>query len=219
MRDRPRAAHKFPSIYSEIERYYTEKALRHVPTALGVDWSCVPTQELRFVQLLRVCDFDGPLSINDLGCGYGGLLAFLAMRFRGKPVDYLGIDLSPAMISQAHQLWAKRPQTKFAVGSTLPRVADYTIASGIFNVKLHQPVALWAQYVQTTLAQMHDCSKRGFAVNFLAPPTANVKCVPELYRAAPDTWRDYCIQAFGAHVTVLADYGMPEYTLLVHIPP
>jgi hypothetical protein len=41
-------------------------------TPLGVDWTCVSTQQLPFVQLLKLCD-TSPASLNDLGCGYGAI--------------------------------------------------------------------------------------------------------------------------------------------------
>lgn len=205
----------FAGLYLDIERYYTQKIKNHGPTPLGVDWSCQPTQELRFVQLLRLCDFAGPFSLNDIGCGYGAMLAFLAKRYRRKPIDYLGVDLSPAMIAQARQRWRMRRDTQFVVANTSPRTADYSVASGIFNVKLDQPEALWTQFIEKTLTAMHATSRRGFAVNFLAPLAEGTASRPELYRAPPALWVRYCEQAFGAAVEVLGNYGMREYSLLV----
>lgn len=205
----------FAGLYLDIERYYTQKIKNHGPTPLGVDWPCLPTQQLRFVQLLRLCDFANPFSLNDIGCGYGAMLAFLAKRHRGKTIDYLGVDLSPAMIAEAHQRWRKRRETKFAVANASPRMADYSVASGIFNVKLNQPEALWTQFIEKTLAAMHATSRRGFAVNFLAPLAEGAVVRPELYRAPPALWTRYCEQTFGAAVEVLENYGMREYSLLV----
>ena len=205
----------FTELHADIRQYYSQKIQRHGPTPLGVDWPCQPTQELRFIQLLRLCDFKAPFSLNDVGCGYGALLAFLAKRHRGKKVDYLGIDLSPAMIAEAHQLWRKRRNTEFIIANTPPRIADYSVASGIFNVKLNQPEALWTQFIEKTLTTMHATSRRGFAVNFLAPLAEGATGKPELYRAPSTLWGRYCEQAFGAAVEVLGSYGMREYTLLV----
>ena len=202
------------SLLAEVGQYYSRKIGTFGATPLGVDWSCVPTQQMRFVHLLKLCNFDAPITLNDVGCGYGALLAFLAKRFRGKAVNYLGIDLSPAMIAHAQVLWRKRQDTAFAVASISPRTADYSIASGIFNVKLTQPVDLWEHFVAKTLADMHATSRRGFAVNFLAPSSAQTPAIPELYSAHPDVWRQHCEQAFNSRVEIIAGYGMREYTLL-----
>lgn len=202
-------------LYLNIEQYYTQKVKTHGATPLGVDWPCLPTQELRFVQILRLCDFAAPFSLNDIGCGYGAMLAFLAKRHRGKTIDYLGVDLSPAMIAKAHQRWRKRSDARFVVANASARMADYSVASGIFNVKLNQPESLWTQFIETTLAAMRTTSRRGFAVNFLAPLAQGATVRPELYRVAPAVWARYCEQAFGAAVEVLENYGMREYSLLV----
>jgi SAM-dependent methyltransferase len=205
-------------VHSAIGRYYTQKVEAYGPTPLGVDWPCRPTQELRFVQLLRLCDFSAPFALNDVGCGYGAMLAFLARRHRRHEISYLGLDLSPAMIAQARQLWRKRGNAEFVLASASPRVADYSIASGIFNVRLDLSDGLWTQFIEETLAAMRASSRRGFAVNFLAPLADDANLKPELYRAPSAFWCGYCEREFGARVEVLDDYGMREYTLLVRTP-
>ncbi len=201
-------------LYAAIERYYTTKVTTHGPTPLGVDWPCTPTQELRFVQLLRLCDFKTPFSLNDIGCGYGAILRLLAQRHRRLPIDYLGVDLSPAMVLQARRLWRQRASTEFMVGNASPRSADYSIASGIFNVQLNQPEAAWLEFIKTTLFAMHATSRLGFAVNFLAPLGDSFVSQQELYRAPAEFWAGYCTDELGMTVEILANYGMREYTLL-----
>lgn len=203
------------TLYDDIDRYYTRKIERHGPTPLGVDWSCVPTQEMRFVQLLKVCQFHSPFTLNDIGCGYGALLAYLSRRHRSKIIDYVGIDLSAAMIAHARRLWQRRARTQFLVSNTSPRVADYSIASGIFNVRLQQPLILWTEFIATVLADMHANSRYGFAVNFLSPVPATATNIPELYRVAPEVWQAHCERVLGAKVEVVCGYGMKEFTLLV----
>lgn len=213
--ENPPVLPQFADLCSDIERYYTGKIARYGPGPLGVDWSCAPTQKLRFVQLLKVCNFDAPFSLADLGCGYGALLEFLAERFHDTTISYQGVDLSPAMISQARHLWAKRPDTGFSVGNELRGMSDYSVASGIFNVKLDQPELQWTGFIQATLAHMYGRSRRGFAVNFLAALADTRQATSEVYRARPELWCDYCERELGAEVTLLNDYGMREFTLLV----
>ncbi|MDP2369618.1 class I SAM-dependent methyltransferase [Rhodoferax sp.] len=204
------------ALHRMVAGYYTDKVTRHGPTPAGVDWSCLPTQEMRFVQLLKLCDFSQPLSLNDIGCGYGALLSYLKKRHRHASIDYLGVDLSAAMITHAKRLFGDRPLTAFEAAPHGTRVADYSVASGIFNVKLDQPLATWEQLVADTLRRMSRSSVRGFAVNFLTPPPAQSRTIPELYYAPSQQWRTHCEQVLGARVEVLPDYGMREYTLLVH---
>ena len=61
------------TVHAGISDYYTGKIKKFGATPLGMDWTCVPTQQVRFIQLLKLCDFTAPFSLNDLGCGYGAL--------------------------------------------------------------------------------------------------------------------------------------------------
>ena len=203
------------AIHDSIRSYYTAKVSRHGATPPGVDWSCVPTQYLRFVQLLKICDFAAPFSLDDIGCGYGALLGYLAEYRAGTAIDYLGIDLAPAMIRRAKRLWRDRPDTVFRVAHASPRIADYSIASGIFNVRLDQPVERWEGFVGETLAEMHAGSRRGFAVNFIGPPAPGEAPQEGLYRAPAEHWIAHCERELGASVELIEAYGMREYTLLV----
>lgn len=196
-----------------VAQYYSKKVQTYGATPHGADWSCLPTQEMRFVQLLKVCKFDAPIRLNDIGCGYGALRTFLGKRYRHKVIDYLGIDISAAMIARAQQRWKNRANTAFEIASGGFRAADYSVASGVFNVKLDLPDAQWERVIRLTLQEMHASSRRGFAVNFLTPVPG---CAPQLYCAPPDVWVGYCERTFQADVALIANYGMREYTLLVH---
>lgn len=196
-----------------IRSYYDAKIERHGPTPAGVDWSCAPTQQLRFVQLLRLCDFSAPFSLDDLGCGYGALLGFMGKRHPRARIDYLGIDLSPSMIREAQQLWQRKRHTAFCVGERSPRLADYAVASGIFNVRIDEPLHLWESFIEETLSGMAAGTQRGFAVNFLALLPQGMEGKPELYRTCPDRWRPLC-EKLGCRVDLLDRYGMREFTLI-----
>ncbi|HSV37003.1 MAG TPA: class I SAM-dependent methyltransferase [Ramlibacter sp.] len=201
-------------LLARVGDYYAARLDAHGPTPLGVDWPCRPTQELRFVQLLKGCDFSAPFSLNDLGCGYGALRTFMAGRWPDAAVDYLGIDLVPGMIRQASRRWRKRPDTHFAEGTRCTRVADHCVASGIFNVKLDLSREAWTRYIQATLTDMWASSRRGFAVNFLTADGEGNGDVAELYRTAPDEWLNFCAQELGVSASILASYGMREFTLI-----
>ena len=210
--DEPSAA-----ILRDVERYYSAKLRRHGATALGVDWSSPMSQRLRFVQLLKVVNWSvAPLSLHDLGCGYGALLDHLRDRHPGAALQYLGSDLSQPMIEQARRLWGACGDARFELATaSLPR-ADYTVASGIFNVCLGHPEAAWERHIAMTLTQMHDASHRGFAVNFMTPRTLVERpaAIGQLYAIEPGHWMAYCAEQLGCEVNCVQDYGMNEFTLL-----
>ncbi|MBX3655080.1 MAG: methyltransferase [Ramlibacter sp.] len=169
---------------------------------------------MRFVQLMKICDWSVPFSINDLGCGYGALLSLVAERWPTATLDYLGVDLAPAMITAARRRWKRRHGTQFEIGSRSPRTADYSVASGLFNVKLDHPQDSWLHFVRTTLRQLHATSRKGFAVNFLAA-SSGVEFAPELFATNSSDWENFCRNDLDAVVQTIDDYGMREFTLLV----
>jgi SAM-dependent methyltransferase len=201
-------------VHARIEAYYADKVARHGATPRGVDWTCIATQELRFVQLLKLCDFSRPFSLNDVGCGYGALTGFLGRRHPVTEVDYLGIDLSRAMISRARRRNRGIAGRRFVVGSDIPRVADYTVASGVMNVMLDHPRALWEEFVADTLRRMRASSRCGFAVNFMAEKPDRSETAG-LYRTDPRQWASFCRQTLGCAVEIVDGYGMREFTVLV----
>jgi SAM-dependent methyltransferase len=198
-----------------VERHYGDTLREHGATPRGADWESLAAQQMRFVQLLRVCGAEQSFSLNDLGCGYGALLDLLADRYSGRAIDYLGIDLSAPMVAAARRLWRGRDDVRFAQGTACPRVADYSVASGIFNVKLDQPIDAWERYVGDTLRGLLDASRLGFAVNFLLPPAPGAPAVPQLYCTLPEPWLVFCRDTLGAQAALAPDYAMREFTLLV----
>jgi len=201
-------------VHARIEAYYTDKISRHGVGPRGVDWTCTATQELRFVQLLKLCDFSRPFSLNDIGCGYGALVGFLARRHPEADIDYLGVDLSPAMISRARHRHRGAQGRRFLAGNEIPRIADYALASGVMNVMLDHPRALWEEFVADTLRRMHAASRRGFAVNFMADKLDGT-ATEGLYCTDPSRWILFCEQTLGCVVEIVGGYGMREFTLLV----
>lgn len=204
-------------VHADIARYYSERVLRYGSTPLGVDWTCIASQELRFVQLMKLCDFSVPFSLNDVGCGYGALVGYLARRYSNPRIGYLGIDLVEPMISRARRLWRAHNWATFVTRKASPRSADFSVASGIFNVKLDQPRHRWERFVALTLDDMHATSRKGFAVNFMVarPGRAGDRRGRSLYRSAPEKWSRHCEQEFGSSVEILDGYGQQEFTLLV----
>ena len=193
--------------------YYTQKLHRHGATPAGADWASAMGQALRFALLLKLCDFSAPFSLNDVGCGYGGLLDYLQDRHPESGIDYLGLDVSAAMVACAAQRWQRRANTRFVEGSQAPRIADYAIASGIFNIVPPDAAAGWTQVVASTLSEMHATARHGFAVNFMraAPGKADQ---PGLYRTHPGPWIVYCEQTMDAAVTLVECHALGEFTLL-----
>jgi SAM-dependent methyltransferase len=183
------------------------------PTARGADWNSRQSQELRFSQLTRIIVPKSRFSVIDYGCGYGALIPFLLRRF--SAFQYLGFDWSAAMIAEATRLYGQLRNCRFVTGGELSEKADYTVASGIFNVKLDHPEPVWKEYVIDTLHRMDGLSEAGFSFNILTG-----YCDPEykrsdLFYADPCFFFDYCKRKFSKQVALLHDYGLYDFTILV----
>jgi SAM-dependent methyltransferase len=193
-----------------VDAYYTARIREHGPTARGVDWNSAESQALRFDQLLSVCCWSGPFSINDFGCGYGALVDHLVDR--GARFDYTGHDVSADMIEQARRRHGDRAFVGSVDGLT---VADYTVASGIFNVRLDVQIAVWEEYVHETLKTIDRLSSRGFAFNMLTKYSDADRMRPDLYYGDPCRLFDHCKRTFSRQVALLHDYGLYEFTIRV----
>jgi SAM-dependent methyltransferase len=200
-------------IRGDVESYYSEKLEVHGPTAQGVDWNSPNSQRLRFVQLLKLIDHNQPFTINDYGCGYGALADYL--RSEGDAFQYLGFDISPKMIAKANELHAGMQGVAFVCKERDLREAHYTVASGIFNVRLKAATEAWEGYMLRTLAAINGLSKRGFAFNVLTKYSDPEFQRPDLYYADPLLLFDYCKTTFSRFVTLLHDYPLYEFTVLV----
>lgn len=197
------------NILKSTEQYYSDKIKAHGATAKGVDWNSPESQALRFEQLLNVCDRTTPFSINDYGCGYGALAEYLVEH--GYTFEYRGFDISEEMIARARAL---RPYPFFSDRSLLT-LADYTVASGIFNVKQQTSDEEWTAYMLHTLKDMAELSSKGFAFNVLTKYSDREYMRADLYYADPLFLFDYCKRNFSRYVSLLHDYPLYEFTILV----
>lgn len=203
---------KFP-LLTGVAEYYSSMLREHGETPRGVDWNGQESQRIRFAQLSKVIEQTSHFSINDLGCGYGALFDFLLERHQ-RP-NYTGIDVSKDMIRAARQRYRNVPNTRFSVSSEPDQVADYSIASGIFNVRLNHSSEEWDLYIQDTLEVLNRSSRMGFAFNCLTSYSDNNKMLEHLHYADPCRLFDLCKRKHSQQVALLHDYGLFEFTILV----
>lgn len=202
-----------PDGLADVADYYAGKLAAHGASAQGVDWNGEQSQTLRFAQLARVIGEAEGFSINDLGCGYGALLPYLGAHF-GR-FRYVGYDVAQPMVASASERWRDVPGARFVHTSAPTDTADYTIASGIFNVKLQREAAQWRAQIGTTLDRIHETSSRGFAFNCLTSYSDADRMRDYLYYADPCEWFDWCKRRYARNVALLHDYGLYEFTLIV----
>ena len=200
-------------ILENINHYYTDKIKIYGATPKGVDWNGEESQFIRFEQLSKIINKD-IFSINDIGCGYGKYFEYLQNRFLN--FNYYGFDLSQEMIKNAKSLYSNKGGGFMQVDN-LKNIekADYSVASGIFSVKMEHNESEWLSYILSTLEQMNEKSIRGFSFNMLTKYSDKEYMRDDLYYADPLFIFDYCKRNFSKQVALLHDYGLYEFTILV----
>ncbi|WP_334129846.1 class I SAM-dependent methyltransferase [Sneathiella sp.] len=207
-------------IHSDVATYYSRKLEEFGTTAKGVDWKDREGQFLRFAELSRLI-LDAPqtknrFSITDYGCGYGAFLEFLQQRFPPETAfEFLGLDLSDAMVKAARARFADEPRARFIQGAEPDVATDFAVASGIFNVSLGTDPDEWLAYILRTLDIMAQHSTQGFAFNCLTSYSDEDRKADHLYYADPCFLFDHCKRTYSRNVALLHDYDLYEFTLLV----
>jgi SAM-dependent methyltransferase len=199
-------------LLDDVAHYYAERLRRFGATPAGVDWRDAASQQTRFEQLYKVVR-DPAGSVLDLGCGYGAMLDFL--REQGFSGSYHGLDVAPEMVEAAAARHLGAARASFEAGSTPRIVADYVVASGIFNVRQSRSDEEWRSYVVSTTADMDRAGRKGFAFNCLTSYSDPERMRDNLYYGDPCYYFDLCKRLYSPQVSLLHDYGLWEFTIIV----
>jgi SAM-dependent methyltransferase len=200
--------------FEQVKNYFEERLTSHGATAQGVDWNSETAQELRFSQLIKVIPPAQPFSLLDYGCGYGALAGYL-LRL-GYPMEkYWGFDMLDSMVIKAREGYKETPQCIFTAQVNELEQVDYSIASGIFNLKLEASFDGWTEYVVSELHKINDLSRKGFSFNMLTKYSDAEYMRPHLYYADACFLFDYCKRHFARNVALLHDYEAYDFTIIV----
>jgi SAM-dependent methyltransferase len=197
------------SVESRVVRYYEGKLQEHGPTAAGVDWNSEASQHRRFAELSRLVEPEH--SVLDVGCGYGALLDHLEVR--GWQGEYTGFDLSAEMLAAARRLHPERG--RFVAVMPPEQSADIVVASGLFNVKLDVDELDWQSYVDQTILTMFERCRFGMAFNLLTSYSDPDRMSSRLHYGSPSRYFDFVATKCSRRVSLLHDYGLFEFTILV----
>jgi SAM-dependent methyltransferase len=202
-------------IINRVKNYYDEKLKKHGATHWGVDWNSEESQNLRFEKLLFVVDpKDAEFSLTDYGCGYGALFSYLREN-RRPVVAYCGYDISENMVCEAGKLYSGNKECRFLSEEERLPSLDYTVASGIFNVRLENQEKTWEDYIIKTLHHFDELSTKGFSFNMLTLYSDIEYRKDYLYYADPLFYFDYCKKHFSRFVSLIHDYPLYEFTICV----
>ena len=199
----------------KVRKLYSENIVEKGPMSQAVGWNSQECQNLRFRKLSRIIE-DPKLSfsINDYGCGFGSHLIYLKEIEEANVTKYNGYDISGEMICEAKkQLSRFNIEKTFIESNSVSTTADYSFVSGTFNVKFEADEEQWIKFIEKTTNEIFEHSNKAFAFNLLTSYVDYKE--PHLYYADPLFWFDYCKKNFSKYVSLLHDYELWEWTILV----
>jgi cyclopropane fatty-acyl-phospholipid synthase-like methyltransferase len=202
------------SIEGALKGFYARNLEAHGAGAQGVGWKNEQAQIVRFDQLQKLLPAAGRFSVNDLGCGTGAFADYLARHYQN--FKYVGYDMLEEMIalSKSSLKGGNTEFLKIEKASDM-QVADFSVASGIFNVRYGMDDQRWHQYILDTIHVLHNKSSKGFAFNALTTYSDKEFMKPELFYSDPLALFDYCKKNFSKNVALLHDYYQYDFTIIV----
>lgn len=190
-----------------IARHYEQTFAVHGATSRGVDWGSEEEVRMRYEKMLDVMRIDyerppEPPSILDVGCGWGGLFAYI--RERGIQVRYTGIDLVGPMIEHARRVYHG---AEFLVGNVLQMEGenrfDYVVGSGIMALKLENNIPKTEAFVREATRAMYRLCSYGAAFNLMSNRVNFM--ADKLYYTSPSEFLSFCLSDITPRVRL--DHG------------
>jgi SAM-dependent methyltransferase len=200
---------------NNINKFYQNNLQQYGSTAKGVGWKNEEAQQVRFSQLFKLVTSKEAFSINDLGCGVADFVDFLIDK--KATFIYRGYDLMPEMIQLAKDKFIENKRVLLQAVSNPNEMtqSDYTIASGIFNIRFATSDEEWLRQILDTITVMYGKSNLGFAFNVLSIYSDPEFRKSELFYADPLYLFDFCKRTFSRNVALLHDYGQYDFTIIV----
>lgn len=205
-----------PRLLAPVVRIYGRRLDQCGATAQGVFWRGEEWQELRFERL--ACVFDpndaakGGITVNDFGCGYGAFFDFLSQQAVMNNSKYYGYDIVQEMIAACRDRITD-PRAKFFRKMWATKTADYSFASGTYNMNGNANEDDWRSYVEASLKQLWGKTDKAMAFNMLRRDSEDQ--YPGLYYIDPEDMRRFLIKTFSKNVDVFDEQPLPDVTYFV----
>ncbi len=202
-----------PKLLAPVAAAYGLQLDHHGMEARGVLWRNEENQRMRFEVLAGIIEAEddkGGITVNDLGCGYGAFFTFLEGRPAMKGGRYYGYDISEDMVNAARQSIQDRRAT-FNHSLVATHDADYSFASGTYNLKLDNDEAAWKRYVKESLIHLWARTRRALAFNMLSIYGSERQ--GGLLYADPGEFFDFCIREISPNVVLFHDYSPIDWTI------
>jgi SAM-dependent methyltransferase len=161
----------------QLNRTYRNRLANRGSTAQGVFWRSQTSQIARFDALLSLVHKlapQKPVTIADIGCGYGAMLEFINKTPVYAQTIYHGVDINRAMITACQQTFPKE-NALFTMGNAPPKSVDFCVFSGTFNLTHSENPDLWMDYIFVCLERCMERARYGLVLNLLCAQKAKIE--------------------------------------------
>lgn len=204
---------------ARVARAYARRLDQCGATAKGVFWRGEEWQRRRFERLREVfAEADaagGAVSVNDLGCGYGGFFQYLTELPVMRESRYIGYDISQEMIDACNARISD-PRARFVRNMCATEIADYSFACGTFNLTGGAAPEDWRPYVEESLKHLWGRTRKALAFNMLR--IDEEEKFDGLFYVEPQYFADFCRRHLAADVTMIDERPLPDVTYFVRRP-
>lgn len=200
---------------ASVNQLYQDNLVQFGTDSKAVGWKDRKSQQLRFAKLNQIIlDKDKPITVNDYGCGYGAHLSNL-IESNFTIAQYNGYDINIEMLNSLQKIHNQNHDMEIRCinSSKISTIADYSLVSGTFNVPPDSDMVRWEKFVAEKISEIAMNSRQGFSFNLLSSYVDWKK--EGLYYADPGYWFDFCKKNLSTKVTLLHDYPLYEWTILV----
>lgn len=203
--------------YEKIVQHYEDCLEKHGDNHLGVDWPNQIDVDKRYkvmLDIIRVNEDTGPVSVLDFGCGTAHLLGYIDAH-KIPNIAYSGLDISQKFVDVAGR---KFPDNVFYCNdifedaNEIPNF-DYIIMNGVFTEKRELSFdEMWTYFTNMITLIYRKCDK-GFAFNVMSK---NVDWEREdLFHVSYDLLSDFICKNLTRNHIIRNDYGLYEYTVYI----
>jgi SAM-dependent methyltransferase len=197
--------------------HYRRRFLEHGATPRGIDWgSRQEDLDLRYGNMLRVippAQAAGPVTLLDVGCGFGGLIDYAAQH--GYRLTYTGIDIVAEMVDHARTL---HPDAAFHLADVFAfepaQRFDYVVCNGALTPRYHTSIREMDVYARRFIRRLFALAEQGTAFNLM---TTKVNFTEDhLYYVSPLEMLGFCMSELTTKFRIDHAYPLYEYTVYLY---
>ena len=177
---------------------YNARFIRYGAQPKSSLWFSEQRQILRFDLIIKCIKRNlpqGQFLINDIGCGYGGLLKRLEDNFGIDRFSYSGFDLAKSPIAYCERRYARKG-AQFYFSSIPSEIADYNVMSGTFNYAPDITFKAWKGYLFKSLNSIWSLTRRSMIFNLMISQEERITSQKISY-IEKETIVNFCQRNFG----------------------